>query len=60
MLNSPKIEISRIRVSREIIKKLFEWIKLNSKTIQKNMELIAEKLTNFFTDLDQKLVKDIY
>lgn len=60
MLNSPKIEISRIRVSREIIKKLFEWIKLNSKTIQKNMELIAEKLTNFFTDIDQKLVKDIY
>ena len=60
MLNSPKIEISRIRVSREIIKKLFEWIKLNSKSIQKNMELIAEKLTNFFTDIDQKLVKDIY
>lgn len=60
MLNSPKIEISRIRVNREIIKKLFEWIKLNSKTIQKNMELIAEKLTNFFTDIDQKLVKDIY
>lgn len=60
MLNSPKIEISRIRVSREIIKKLFEWTKLNSKTIQKNMELIAEKLTNFFTDIDQKLVKDIY
>lgn len=60
MLNSPKIEISRIRVSREIIKKLFEWIKLNSKTIQKNIELIAEKLTNFFTDIDQKLVKDIY
>lgn len=60
MLNSPKIEISRVRVSREIIKKLFEWIKLNSKTIQKNMELIAEKLTNFFTDIDQKLVKDIY
>ena len=60
MLNSPKIEISRIRVSREIIKKLFEWIKLNSKPIQKNMELIAEKLTNFFTDIDQKLVKDIY
>ena len=60
MLNSPKIEISRIRVSREIIKKLFEWIKLNSKTIQKNMVLIAEKLTNFFTDIDQKLVKDIY
>lgn len=60
MLNSQKIEISRIRVSREIIKKIFEWIKLNSKTIQKNMELIAEKLTNFFTDIDQKLVKDIY
>ena len=60
MLNSPKIEISRIRVSREIIKKLFEWIKLNSKTIQKNMELIAEKLTNFFIDIDQKLVKEIY
>ena len=60
MLNSQKIEISRIRVSREIIKKLFEWIKLNSKSIQKNMELIAEKLTNFFTDIDQKLVKDIY
>ena len=60
MLNSQKIEISRIRVSREIIKKLFEWIKLNSKSIQKNMELIAEKLTNFFTDIDQKLVKEIY
>lgn len=60
MLNSQKIEISRIRVSREIIKKLFEWIKLNSKTIQKNMELIAEKLTNFFIDIDQKLVKEIY